>query len=280
MSARSSSSGRPSSSARDRSASHGVRPDQRVRASSSLQTGEHPRVADGGGGLHRLSRAGPVVPFESDQVDVGAQCAGELGAGAPGVVAGVVVGQQEHHRGQGDAGEDRHEQGQPGVEGVEKDGQQGWDDQPEEGVEDLLSVEPGERFAQDRQLTGRGASPHPGRQRFDAPQPESFGGVRRGGGRGCGRSSGVVRGEPVQGVAQVGFGGDEPPDQQGDAEADEGAGGDAELGRGGGHVWACFAAAPMNRGRGRPVAMDRIQTRVATYSPSRPTSSTCPSGDP
>ena len=94
-------------------------------------------------------------------------------------------------------------------------------------------------------------------------------------------AAGVVRGEPVQGVAQVRLGRDQPPDQQGDAEADQGAGASGELQPGGHQLAACRAAAPMNRGSGVPVAIAphphqrrHVQRRAGA------TSRTCPSGVP
>ena len=73
----------------------------------------------------------------------------------------------------------------------------------------------------------------------------------------------------------------EPPRQQGHTEPDEGARGDGELEAGwGGHDAPCVTLAPMNRGRGAPVAIRRIHIRVATYSPSRAVRMSCPIGVP
>ena len=91
MSAKSSSSGSPSSSAKVCSASHGGRPGPAGAGQLLREPGEHPGVADLGGGLHRLPDADAVVALQGDEVDVGAERAGELEPGLLGVVEGVVV---------------------------------------------------------------------------------------------------------------------------------------------------------------------------------------------
>ena len=194
MSARSCSSGRPSSSARDAQRVPGGEAGPAGPGELLAEAPEHPGVADVGGGLHRLPGAGSAVAFEGDEVDVGAEGAGELGAGLLGVVAGVVVGQKEHHRGQGE-GDDGDTTGAARRQGDEQDGQQGRDEQPEQGVHELLAVEAGDRDPQDRQLLD-GVRPTPRRAASCIPHSPSRSVVsRRGGGRGAGAASGVGVGE-------------------------------------------------------------------------------------
>ena len=83
-------------------------------------------------------------------------------------------------------------------------------------------------------------------------------------------------GDPLQGVRQVRLGGQEPRDDQSEAEADEAAGQDRQLETGDHGVAAASGRVSRKRGSGLPVAMRRIQIRVPTYAERRTTRITWP----
>ena len=98
---------------------------------------------------------------------------------------------------------------------------------------------------------------------FNAHTPEPLPAISRTR-YGLDAAAGLLRRQPLQRIGQVGMSRRQPPQQQRDPEADQGAAGQCQL-QTRGHDRACWrAVAPMNRGSGLPAAIRRIHTKVAT----------------
>ena len=137
-----------------------------------------PADPDLGCDLHCLPGPGAGVAFQGNEIDVGAQCSGEVSACLLGVVAGVVVRQEEHQNSEADRGCGRDQDRECQPHDGEEAGEQRRDEQAEKGEQDLLAVETGQRDPKDGELSDRYARPRGGREGLHRPPPEAFPAVR------------------------------------------------------------------------------------------------------